>query len=498
VSTHSADSSAGSQAASLSAVPVPIEDDQTPLPVRIPLGRRPPPPPLVEGKLISLRSGSTLALQSLAKLRLLRIDELTDDNRWLLSPSPPVGIASVAPPSLVEPAMPPVGLPALPERSVVLPPREVELLPRPTFRWLRLPPAAGSLVELSAAQLFGWAIATGYSGCLWISPETDRADREGAGRELFFDAGVLVGARSQLAVDELTELQGTLWTQAQRKRAVEVLRKARGDGLRKQLDLLVTAKLLDTKDFCQRQADYVVEVICRALIPGRGSYRLTGTELPMGEQTMLPLLPRLLLALAVRRGSGLDLLVSCVGPLSTVLLPVTMALPQSGGAVLQHIGLSQPEEDALLLFDGERSLNDVARASGIGEHALYGLAYCLLALGALSHPHNLSLEEQKRQESLRQARIRARALNEAMTMIQKKARLCECADYFTLLGIAQTASLDEVRVAYQRERSAISPATLPYRSRAAMERELRQIALVLDEAYAVLSDPVRRACYAPA
>ena len=30
---------------------------------------------------------------------------------------------------------------------------------------------------------------------------------------------------------------------------------------------------------------------------------------------------------------------------------------------------------------------------------------------------------------------------------------------------------------------------------AAMDRELRQISLVLDEAYAVLSDPVRRACY---
>jgi len=30
-----------------------------------------------------------------------------------------------------------------------------------------------------------------------------------------------------------------------------------------------------------------------------------------------------------------------------------------------------------------------------------------------------------------------------------------------------------------------------------MDRELRQIAMVLDEAYAVLSDPVRRACYAP-
>ena len=84
-----------------------------------------------------------------------------------------------------------------------------------------------------------------------------------------------------------------------------------------------------------------------------------------------------------------------------------------------------------------------------------------------------------------------------MAMIQKKARLCESADYFTLLGVAKNAAPEEIRAAYQRERGAIAPSLLPYRSRAAMDRELRQIAMVLDEAYAVLSDPVRRACYAP-
>ena len=104
-------------------------------------------------------------------------------------------------------------------------------------------------------------------------------------------------------------------------------------------------------------------------------------------------------------------------------------------------------------------------------------------------------EEQKRRLLLQKARARARALNDAMTAIQRKARLCESADYYTLLGVGPRASLEEVRAGYLRERSALSPSVLPYRSRAAMDRELRQISLVLDEAYAVLSDPVRRACY---
>lgn len=498
MSTRSADPSAESTPFVTGAVPVPIEEDTTPLPVRIPLGRRPPPPPLVEGKLISLRSGSTLALKSLAKLRLLRIDELTDDNRWLMAPLPvPQAVPTHLPPEPAEPFVSP-SIMALPSVPIVAAPTLPATSPLPTFRWQRRLPAQGSLAELSAVQLFGWAIATGFSGCLLLSSETNPGSRELPGRELFFDAGVLVGARSQLPGDELVELQGALWTQAQKKRAVEVLRKARGEGLRKQLELLVSAKLLDTKDFCQRQADFVVEIVCRALALRRGTFCLLDRALPAGEQTMLPLASRLLLTLAVRRGMDLATLATCVGPLSMVLVPVSLALPQAGGAVLQNMGLSSVEEEALLLFDGERSLHEISTSSGIGEHAVYGLGYCLLSLGAVSHLHHLSPEEQKRLESQRQARARARALNDAMTMIQKKARLCESADYFTLLGVAKSASPEEIRAAYQRERGAIAPSLLPYRSRSAMDRELRQIALVLDEAYAVLSDPVRRACYTPA
>ncbi len=479
-----------------SAVPVPIEEDNTPLPVRIPLGRRPPPPPLVEGKLISLRSGGVLPLASLAKLRLLRVDDLGDDSRWL-SYAPPKHSAPM--PAALAPLMqpvvgpPPVAISGSPE----LPPQPPD--PEPTFRWRRLLPPSGSLKEISAVQICGWAIATGFSGCLRLSQQPDASDPAAPGRELFFESGTLLGLRSSLQTDDLAELQGALWSQAQKKRALEVLRKARSEGLRKQLDLLVSAKLIDAKDFCQRQADYVMEVFCRALWPSDqpGFYRLVGTELPPGEQTMLPLSPRLLLTQAVRRGYGLLQLQQAVGPLSTVLVPVAQALPQSGGVVLQGVGLSSLEEDALLRFDGDRSLQEIAASSGLGEHALYGLAYGLLALGALAHPHHLSLDEQKRLWAQQKARARARALNDAMTAIQRKARLCESADYFTLLGIDAQASLSELKEAYQRERAALSPAVLPYRSRAAMDRELRQIALVLDEAYAVLSDPVRRACYAP-
>ena len=68
-----------------------------------------------------------------------------------------------------------------------------------------------------------------------------------------------------------------------------------------------------------------------------------------------------------------------------------------------------------------------------------------------------------------------------MTAIQRKARLCESADYYTLLGVGPRASLEEVRAGYLRERFGAVAFGAAYRSRAAMDRELRQISLVLDK-----------------
>ena len=118
---------------------------------------------------------------------------------------------------------------------------------------------------------------------------------------------------------------------------------------------------------------------------------------------MLPLSPRLLLTQAVRRLWACA--ASAVGGDAFDGAGASLA----GAAAVGRSGASEcgsvvAEEDALLRFDGERSLHEIAAVSGIGEHALYGLSYCLLALGALSHPHLLSPEEQKRRLLLQKAR----------------------------------------------------------------------------------------------
>ena len=194
----------------------------------------------------------------------------------------------------------------------------------------------------------------------------------------------------------------------------------------------------------------------------------------------------------------LDVLTSIVGPLSTILVPTNLALPQVGGVVLQNLGLSQPEEDVLLSF-GRRSqpARHLFQRRGSANTSLYGLSFCLLTLGALVHPHNLSQDDRKEAARASACAGTGQSAERSDGGGAEKARLSETADYFTLLGVPAGASIEEVEAAYARERAAIAPAGLPQRSRATMERELRQIAMVLDEAYAVLADPVLRACYAP-
>ncbi|HRI54477.1 MAG TPA: hypothetical protein PLW65_30265, partial [Pseudomonadota bacterium] len=71
----------------------------------------------------------------------------------------------------------------------------------------------------------------------------------------------------------------------------------------------------------------------------------------------------------------------------------------------------------------------------------------------------------------------------------------ECADYFALLELPPEASAADVRRAYERLQPQFLPKAVPYRCRMAMERELRQILLLLDEARAVLGNDELRAAY---
>lgn len=372
------------------------------------------------------------------------------------------------------------------------------------------PEVEGELEVLEPARLMGWAIATGFCGCLWLAPHGVLQPVGGPldhpssipHRELYFEHGMLLGAHSTMAGDGLVDVLAAAWSGRQAERARSVVASAPPRNLREQLSRLSRARLLDAKDAAMRLNGYVVELVYRALLPSPGRYRLLPRALTAGERVTPPGSPRLLLVEGLRRRTGLDLLQRHLGPLSVQLVPISAALAQEGGVVLRDIGLTPEEEVALHCFDGRSSLAEIMTRAELGEHATYVLAYALLCLGALAVPGALPLPPP------RGARLRpspapppgrsasaASELSVAIARVQSKYAQVECADYFSLLEIPREATAQEIQRAHERLRPQFLPSAVPYRCRMAMDRELRQIIVLLDEARTVLLDDELRAAY---
>src|SRR5207248_177890 len=150
---------------------------------------------------------------------------------------------------------------------------------------------------------------------------------------------------------------------------------------------------------------------------------------------------------------------------------------------------------------------------GLAEHATYVLAYTLLCLGVLQHqpapaPRSgppvtgaaAQAGAQRRSGppitgAAQQEQAEQRALAEVISRIRGKYQQVQSGDYFTLLGLGPSAGAIDVRRAYESLRADLSGDALPPPSRAELATEIAQIALVLDEACALLSDDEVRASY---
>jgi hypothetical protein len=164
-----------------------------------------------------------------------------------------------------------------------------------------------------------------------------------------------------------------------------------------------------------------------------------------------------------------------------------------GAELLDEVAAGEGERRACLLFDGVRSLRAVARATGLAETEVAGLAFTLMAFGALVPASASPASAAARATSpalpggdprLRRARIAARHA------------LALQADYFQFLGVGRDASTSEIRHAHARARAAVDPADVGPALAGELAGELGTIAEVLDEALRVLTSDTLRARYA--
>ncbi len=410
--------------------------------------------------------------------------------------------------------------------------------PPPAAFVVELPPA-GDLNFFDAPRVLGWSIATGYNGCLWLAPLAPFAQPPSAlsddstpHRELYLESGGLIGALSTIPGDSLIEFLQPLWTRQQMQRARQVVAALPPNQLREQLSSLIDAKLLKRVGAQSILANYVNMLCSRALCPGPGRYRVLSRALTNNERIEPPLPLRRLLVEGLRKGASLDFLHLRLGPPTTCMRPTAVIGATEGGAALMDMGLSTAEELALHHLNGRHTLAEISKEAGIGEHAVYALAYALLCLGAAAVPRQISRpgaiskpragavssaspaqtdpsgDAAKIQSSMSPGaapevastavppqRNAAEEAEAAIRRVQQKYRQVEESDYFALLELLPSASTDDILQAHEKLRAEFTPAALPYRCRGSMDRELRQIARALDEARAILSNDATRRAY---
>jgi hypothetical protein len=195
---------------------------------------------------------------------------------------------------------------------------------------------------------------------------------------------------------------------------------------------------------------------------------------------------------------GLDRLRERLGPSSAVVAPLKR--DEVTGA-LADVDLSPEERRAADLFDGRRTLGEVATAARLDESVVYQLAYGLVALGLARLLETTENTELNRGMNVHSAPAGTPSLVGAADVaidrervLAKHAHVLE-ADYFAVLGVRRDATSFEIRRAYEAARRDYAAESFPQEVQREHGAELREIASVLDEAYRVLRDDRVRGQY---
>ncbi|HZS37880.1 MAG TPA: DUF4388 domain-containing protein [Polyangia bacterium] len=364
----------------------------------------------------------------------------------------------------------------------------------------------GELSSVDIAELLAGLHASGWSGRLSLA----RGDGEKA---IWFDAGLPVFATSTFQHDRLGDLlfrEGKI-TREQHARTREL---AVEPG-RRTAAVLVELGMLKPRELFTALRRHAEEIVYSCFAWDSGHFRLAAADAPAEDKLRLSFHPWALILEGVRRKYGLERLVERVGATDTVLTPTT-----GMERALEDCELTPPERVVAEMFDGERSLADVALATSglpgatLTETGLYALAWGLCAVGAarigaqgvdrvgvraastLVTPVGAQSVRERR-AGKRDGEAAERPADRAVDrerLLAKRAQVAD-ADYFAILGVDRHASTHEIERAFERLRTDFAPERFAEPVRAELHDALDEIREVLDEAHRVLADEAVRHAY---
>jgi hypothetical protein len=333
----------------------------------------------------------------------------------------------------------------------------------------------GALADTDMPLLIGRSFVAGMTGRLRVRGfQSETA--------VYFESGLPVMASSDASSDRMSAMlarEGAI-TAEQREEAERMV-DVTG---RKMGAVLVDMGLLRTDELLPAVRRHYESIILSAFSWSRGHWQIDPGVTAGPDRTRLLRHPATLVREGLSVGYSIERLTARLGSGKNVF-----SLDRSGSAsdLLVHV-LTDPSESRVpLLFDGVRSLEEVARASGLRDSAVWQIALTLSCFGALL-PADASSNRDVGRLTVRDIRLdRERVLARHALAVE--------GDYFQVLGVDREANSGDVRRAHARLVRDLLPETLGPDLSHELKAQIVLIREVLDEGLRVLTTPAVRSAY---
>jgi hypothetical protein len=338
------------------------------------------------------------------------------------------------------------------------------------------PPSAGALVEIGLPVLMGRIFSDGTTGRL-------RIWQEPVEKSVYFEAGLPVMAASNDVADRmLAMLVRERVVSASQRDEVEKIVAASG---RKVGGVLVDLGFLRSDELLPAVRRHYESIVLSLFAWTAGLWQIEPGMIAGPERTRLLRHPAALVREGLARGYSAEKIAAHVGSGKNLF-----ALDASGTSadVVKQMLADATEARVPSLFDGVRSLDEVARSSGLPDATVWQIAFALSCFGALRPARSGAGANQG-------LRFGVRDLQIARERVWTRQALAQQGDYFQVLGVDRQADATEIRRAHQRLLRECSPEALGPELAHELKTALETIREVLDEGLRVLSTPALRAAY---
>jgi hypothetical protein len=334
----------------------------------------------------------------------------------------------------------------------------------------------GDLKEISLPVLMGRIFIEGTTGRLKVRQDPIEKD-------VYFEAGLPVMAASTDTMDRMLAMlvRERVVSQPQ-KQEVEKIVDATG---RKVGSVLVQLSLLRSDELLPAVRRHYESVILSIFSWTTGRWQIEPGVTAGPDRTRLLRHPAAIVREGLTTGFSVETIAAHLGAGKNLFV-----LDSSGTSadVVSQMLTDASEARVPSLFDGVRSLDEVARSSGLPDATVWQIAYALSCFGVL-RPARPGHRAKPR------ARVDVRDLQIARERVLARYALAKESNYFQFLGVDRQADAVEIKRVHQLLLREISPEMLGPELIHELKRPIEMIREVLDEAVRILCTPILRSAY---